>query len=294
MNGRILKGIGGFYYVETNQGIIECKAKGIFRQKKLIPLVGDMVSISVDPNGKGLIEEIEVRKTEFLRPPLANLDQLFLVVSSCEPEPNLLIIDKLLTIAEYKGIQVLIILTKQDLKNDRKLMEIYQHAGYEVIPVVNTLPESGKKLLPRLSGKVTAVTGNTGVGKSSLLNSIMSDLHLETSHISQKLGRGRHTTRHVELYPVEGQTATNIADTPGFSTVELNQYEIILKDQLQYCFKEFEPYLGHCKFTGCSHTTEKGCAVLEALRQGKIEPTRHQNYIQLYEDAKQIKEWEWK
>lgn len=294
LDGLILKGIGGFYYVETADKIVECKAKGIFRQKKLSPLVGDRVSICVDMNGKGLIEEIKPRKNEFLRPPLANLDQLFLVVSSCEPEPNLFVIDKLLTIAEYKGIQSLIVLTKEDLKRDETVAKVYRHAGYQVLSVSNIGTKSGKVLLPYLEGKITALTGNTGVGKSSLLNSMMEGLNLETSHISQKLGRGRHTTRHVELYQVEGKSGTYVADTPGFSTVELNQYDIILKDKLQYCFREFEPFLGKCKFTGCSHTAEKGCAVLEALNRGEIEPSRHQSYVQLYEAAKQIKEWELK
>lgn len=294
MDGLIIKGIGGFYYVETVQGIVECKAKGIFRQKKLSPLAGDRVSIDIDSNGKGLIEEIKPRKNELLRPPLANLDQLFLVVSSCEPEPNLFVIDKLLTIAEYKEIQPLIVLTKEDLKRDERIAEIYRNAGYQVISVSNIGTDNGKALLPYLKGKITALTGNTGVGKSSLLNSMIEGLELETSQISQKLGRGRHTTRHVELYRVEGQPDAYIADTPGFSTVELNQYDIILKDRLQYCFREFEPYLGKCRFTGCSHTAEKGCAVLEALECGKIELSRHQSYVQLYEAAKQIKEWELK
>ncbi len=290
MKGIILKGIGGFYYIKAEDGFVyECKAKGIFRKEKITPLAGDWVKITVDGEKKGVIDEILPRKNEWLRPPLANLDQLVLVVSSCEPVPNLLNLDKLLTVAEYKGIEPLLVITKVDLADVEELKQIYCNAGFTTIFINNLEEGAGKALLPYLEEKVTALTGNSGVGKSSLLNNIFGTSALETSEISQKLGRGRHTTRHVELYPVSGGY---VADTPGFSTIEINKYALIKKEELAECFCEFAPYLGKCRFHDCSHTGEVGCAVKEALEQGEISLSRYQSYCQLYEDAKLIKEWE--
>lgn len=290
MKGIIVKGIGGFYYIKAENGCVyECKAKGIFRKEKIIPLAGDWVKITVDSDEKGVIDEIFPRKNEWLRPPLANLDQLVLVVSSCEPTPNLLNLDKLLTVAEYKEIEPLIVITKVDLAEGEELKRVYRSAGFTAMLINNLEKDTGKMLLPYLEGKVTALTGNSGVGKSSLLNNIFGTSALETSEISQKLGRGRHTTRHVELYPVNGGY---VADTPGFSTIEMNKYVLIKKEELAECFREFAPYLGKCRFHDCSHTGEIGCAVKEALEQGRIPLSRYQSYCQLYEDAKLIKEWE--
>lgn len=292
MEGLIVKAISGFYYVETAQGLAECKAKGIFRKRNVSPLVGDRVIIEVDEDGIGVVSEVLPRKNEFLRPPLANLDQIFLVASTCQPEPNYLVIDKLLAIAEYKEIETKIVVTKQDIQQNPEFCRIYQQAGYTVLEADNTTSDGNKHLLPHFNGKITALTGNTGVGKSSLLNAMFPDLSLETGAISQKLGRGRHTTRHVELFCIDKESY--IADTPGFSTVELNRYDMILKEYLSDCFREFRPFNDKCKFAGCSHTREQGCAVLEAVQNGTIAPSRHQSYSQLYEDAKRIKEWEFK
>ncbi len=290
MIGIILKGIGGFYYVKTEDGLIyECKAKGIFRRENTKPLAGDKVIISCTGELQGVIDEILPRKNEWLRPPLANLDQLVMVVSCCEPLPNLFNLDQLLTAAEAKGIEPLIVVTKIDLSAGEELEEIYRKAGFITVSVNNMQTDSGKVLAPYLQGKITALAGNSGVGKSSLLNNLFGEYRLETSQISQKLGRGRHTTRHVELYPIDGGY---VADTPGFSTIALYQYASIKKEELQHLFREFLPFLGDCRFQDCSHTAESGCTVKHAVEQGEIPLSRYRSYCQLYEEAKLMKEWE--
>ena len=290
--GLIRKALGGFYYVETSDQVIyECRARGLFRKQEISPAVGDQVEIEEDGQGKGVVSRIFSRKNYIIRPPLANLDRLFIVVSVTDPQPNYLIIDKFIAMSEHKGIEPVLIITKCDLKSPEELRRIYEKAGF-LVCTVNNLEESDlSEVKELLRGKICAFTGNTGVGKSSFLNRIEPSLSIKTAHISQKLGRGRHTTRHVELYHL-AELDAYVADTPGFSTVDLARYDIILKDDLQYCFREFESYRDDCRFTGCSHTVEKGCAVLEALHDGKIEPTRHESYKALYEEAKNIKEWE--
>ncbi len=292
MQGILLKGIGGFYYVETDDGIYECKARGAFRKEKISPLAGDQVVFEQTEQGKGLITQILPRKNEWLRPPVANLDQLMLVVSACEPAPNPLIMDKLITLAEYKNIEPLIVFTKIDLADVCALQEVYQKAGYHTLALNNFEHAHVNALKEMLSGKMTMLTGNSGVGKSSLLNNVFTDLNLETSAISQKLGRGRHTTRHVEFYPLD--TGGYVADTPGFSSIEMYQYEVIKKEQLQYCFREFSPYLDKCRFHDCAHVAEKGCAVLQAVAEGEISKQRHESYIEIYNEAKSRKDWELK
>lgn len=292
MQGILLKGIGGFYYVKTTDGIYECKARGAFRKEKVSPLAGDQVVFEPTEQGKGLITQILPRKNEWLRPPVANLDQLMLVVSACEPAPNPLIMDKLITLAEYKGIEPLIVFTKIDLADVCALQGVYQKAGYRTLALNNLETDHVNTLKEMLSGKMTMLTGNSGVGKSSLLNNVFTDLNLETSAISQKLGRGRHTTRHVEFYPLD--TGGYVADTPGFSSIEMYQYEVIKKEQLQYCFREFSPCLDRCKFHDCAHVSEKGCAVLQAVEEGKISKQRHESYIEIYNEAKSRKDWELK
>lgn len=290
-NGFIKKAISGFYYIIAEDVCYECKARGVFRNREQTPLVGDSVSIEIDANGKGIITEVFQRKNAFLRPPLANLDKLFIVVSTCDPSPSLLVIDKLIAVCEYKEIEPIIVITKTDLQASLSLETIYRNAGFRVIALSNLEPNGLGEIREELKGCLSAFAGNTGVGKSSLLNNLFPNLNLETSHTSKKLGRGRHTTRHVELFPIEGQEGY-VADTPGFGSMETERYEIILKENLQFCFREFEPYINKCKFTGCSHTAEKGCSVLSALRAGDIQQSRFDSYVVMYEEAKNIKEWE--
>lgn len=292
INGKLIKGIGGFYYVEAAGSIYECKAKGIFRKNNIIPLAGDNVIISINSNSENRIEEIEKRKNSLIRPPVANLDLLFIVSSIVEPEINTYNIDKLISIAEYKNIEPIIVFTKIDLSdNYRKYVEIYEKAGFIVVCCNNVSGEGADDIRRLLKGKVSAFTGNTGVGKSSLLNCIDSSLLLATNDISKKLGRGRHTTRHTELFKVNGGY---VADTPGFSSIDFEKCERILKDDLFDCFREFEKYFGQCKFSTCSHINEKGCAVCSAVSEGVISESRHNSYVQMYNNVKDIKEWELK
>ena len=294
IQGLIVKALGGFYYVKTTQALFECRARGKFRKIEQTPLVGDEVEISPTEEGKGYVTRILPRRNFLVRPPLANIDSLILVTSIDEPAPNTLVLDKLIAIAEHKEIDPAVVITKADLQKDQAVAfaDIYRGCGFDVFVVSNETGEGVDQVRAYLQGKLSAFCGNSGVGKSSLLNRIDERLQLETAHISQKLGRGRHTTRHVELY--ELPEGGYIADTPGFSSVDLERCEVILKDQLQYCFREFEEYIPQCKFTGCSHTCEKGCAVIRAVKEGKIPISRHENYRALYEDAKNIKEWELK
>ena len=290
MQGRILKATGGFYYVLSDAVLYECRARGLFRKNGVSPLVGDWVEIEETGEEKGYVTRILDRKNSLIRPPLANLDQLFLVVSVADPQPNLLVLDKLIAIAEHKKIEPFLIVTKTDLGEWETLAALYEKAGFQVFCTGLDQDSDLAMLRWSMEGKISAFCGNSGVGKSSLLNRIDSRLDLSTAQISQKLGRGRHTTRHVQLYPVSG--GGYIADTPGFSSMDLERYEVILKEQLQYCFREFGPHLNQCRFTGCSHTKEKGCAVLAAMKEGEIASSRHDSYCTLYEAAKNIKEWE--
>lgn len=292
--GLIKKAISGFYYVISDGELYECKARGVFRNENESPLVGDRVEIEIDETGKGVVTKIGERKNEFRRPPIANIDKLFIVASVRDPRPSLIVIDKLIAVCEYKDIEPIIVITKTDLGEADELMRIYKKAGFKTIPVCNMDEDSDlSEIKAEIKGSVCAFAGNTGVGKSSLINRICPKLSLDTSHISKKLGRGRHTTRHVELF-FSNELSGFVADTPGFGSMDMAQYEIIRKDKLELVFREFEPYLNKCKFTGCSHTIEKGCAVIEALNNGEISKERHESYVALYNEAKQIKEWELK
>ena len=288
--GLILKSVGVLYFVETPCGVIECRARGIFRKENISPCAGDRVKISVEKDGTGVIDEISPRKNCIIRPPMANLDNLVFVVSTCEPSPNYQILDKFIAIAEYKKISSIIAVTKNDLEKMPEISEIYSRIGIKVFEVDYDDESSYLPLYDMLAGKISAFTGNTGAGKSTLLNHIDPSLGLATGEISRKLGRGRHTTRQVELFKLEN--GGYIADTPGFSTFETNKYDIILKDDLKYCFREFAEYEGKCRFPDCAHVKEKGCAVLEAVENGEIARSRHKDYCEMYEEAKQIKEWE--
>lgn len=289
-NGRIIKSIGGLYSVESPLGIIECKARGIFRKKNIFPCVGDNVRIEEVADGKGVIAEIYERKNSLIRPPLANLDYIIFVISTCEPSPNFTMLDKFIAIAAFKDIGSIIAVTKRDLLINEEIAGIYKNSGAEIFEIDYDDPESYMKLYDKISGKICAFTGNTGVGKSTLLNHIDTDVQLKTGEISRKLGRGRHTTRHVELFKLKN--GAYIADTPGFSTFETNKYDIILKDKLAECFHEFDEFSDKCRFPDCAHIKEKGCAVLEAVKSGIIPESRHKSYVEMYEEAKQIKEWE--
>ncbi len=292
--GLIVRALGGFYYVEAADGKeYECRAKGIFRKNGISPVVGDKVKVEIDTQGLCMVSGIMPRKNEILRPPMANLDKLFIVTSICEPLPSTEIIDKLIAISEYKEIEPIIIITKSDLASTDELERIYINAGFTVKTVSNKHFFPTEDIKEILRNSICAFTGNTGVGKSSFLNSLYPELNIKTAQISKKLGRGKHTTRHVQLYKLEDINAY-VADTPGFSTIDVDRYDIILKENLQFCFREFKPYIDKCKFSGCSHTVEKGCAVLEALSEGKIETSRHKSYVALYNNAKNIKEWELK
>lgn len=276
--------------MQTEEKIIECRAKGAFRKDNIKPCVGDMGLVQPTEEGYGYLVGIEPRKNFLVRPPLANIDILVMVISTCSPKPNTLVIDKMIAIAEYKGIEPVLVFTKTDLETADQIITDYTNANFKVFSVSSVTGEGVKEVKEYLKGKISAFCGNSGVGKSTLLNNIDSRISVDTGDISKKLGRGRHTTRHVELFPLEG--GGYIADTPGFSAVELSRFQVILKGELQYCFREFESYIPNCKFTGCSHTKEKGCAVLDALDKGEISKSRHDSYVAMYEDAKNIKEWE--
>ncbi len=291
-NCLITKSIGGLYFVETPDGIFECKARGSFRNKEISPCCGDRVTIEVEKDSNCVITAINKRKNEIIRPPLANLDMLVFVIATCEPRPNLQLLDKFIAIAEYKNIRPLVVFTKTDKADSAQFEEMYNNAGITALSVNNVTGDGCDKVSELLRGKLVAFTGNTGVGKSSLINNIFGNLDLKTNEISKKLGRGKHTTRHVELYKFDDNTY--IADTPGFSSFDTQRYDIILKDKLADCFVEFSQFSSDCKFADCSHTKEKGCAVIEAVNSGKISKSRHESYLMMYEESKTIKEWELK
>ena len=288
-SGVILKGIGGFYYVLSEDMVLECKARGIFRKEKKTPLVGDRVLVSTgDVPEQGMIESILERKNSLIRPPVANLDRLFIVASSVEPNLNLFLIDKMVAIAEDKGIEPVVVFTKTDLRAVKDAEQIYRNAGIRVLSVSPESPGTAE-LLNLLQGCQSAFTGNSGVGKSTLLNRLLPMLQQETGDISKKLGRGRHTTRQVELFAVPG--GGFVADTPGFSSLDIDRCEKRKKENLEFCFREFAPYLTQCKFASCTHRREHGCSVLNAVQRGEIAASRHQSYCALYEEVKDVKEW---
>ncbi|MCI6580933.1 MAG: ribosome small subunit-dependent GTPase A [Oscillospiraceae bacterium] len=284
--GLIVKSIGGLYTVESPDGIYECVPRGIFRKEGKSPCVGDRVNFQDDR----VITEILPRKNHLIRPPLANMDQLIFVVSVCEPSPNLLLLDKFIAIAEYKNIKPIVVLTKVDLDKHEDIFSVYKNAGIDVVVIDYRNGEGIETLKEILGGKISAFTGNSGAGKSTLLNAIDSRFDIRTGEISKKLGRGRHTTRHAQLYRLDN--GGYIADTPGFSTFETNKYDIIKKEELCSCFTEFSEFSDNCRFKDCSHTKEKDCAVIKAVSDGLISESRHSSYCQMYEEAKSIKEWE--
>ena len=289
--GIILKGIGGFYYVDTADGLIECKARGRFRKTVGKPIVGDRVTLEVQPeDGTGYLLDIAPRKNSLIRPAVANLDLVVAVASAAPPVTDPFLIDKVTAIAVHKGIGVLVVINKTDENPGDELFETYQKSGIDVLRVSALTGEGIDDLKDRLRGRVAAFAGNSGVGKSSVLNRIDPQFGAEVGAISDRIGRGKHTTRHVELHPVAG--GGYIADTPGFSSFETEQMDLVLAEDLQYAFPEFEPYIGQCQFTGCAHVKEKGCAVLAAVAAGEIAKSRHESYVKLYESVKDLKQWE--
>ena len=289
--GILIRVTGGFYYVESNGEILECKAKGSFRKSGCSPVAGDRVEVSLKKDGYHSLDKICERKNFLTRPPLANLDLLFIVVSAVKPEPNTLVIDKLTAAAEAINVEPVIVFSKTDISSCDRLVQIYTKAGYRCIVYSDVTKDGVEDVKSLLKGRISAFIGNSGVGKSTLLNNILPDLGLKTAEISDKLGRGRHTTRTVELYKIlDGY----VADTPGFSTVDLMRYSLCMKEELAYCFPEFQDYITDCMFTSCSHTCEKGCAVLEAVKEGAISDSRHKSYLLMYEELKDVKSWQLK
>lgn len=286
MEGIIVKGIGGFYYIKSADEVVyECKARGIFRKEKVVPMIGDRVKIEVK-NGKGSIVEILKRKTALVRPPVANVDTLVIVVAAASPDPNLLLVDKMLVNAHLAGIEPVICINKTDIDMRDDLYDIYSKAGYKVMRTCAQKNVGIDELLEYIKGRVSAFAGLSGVGKSSILGNI-TGMELETGEVSEKIRRGKHTTRHVEL--LELKCGGFVLDTPGFGSLET---EIIKCGELQHYFPEMDKLVGLCKFRGCSHINEPECAVKHALENGDIAKSRYESYKEIYGILKSVKEWE--
>ena len=287
--GRIIRSLSGFYDVQTPEGIVTCRGRGSLRRSGESPLTGDVVEITAE-KGKGMVEKILPRKNSFVRPAVANIDALVVFAANVNPITEPFLIDRVAAIAGDQDVAVYLCINKCDLDPAVDLVKIYRNAGFTVIPASAETGEGVEQLRELIRGKLTAFTGNSGVGKSRMLNRLCPDLQLPTGEVSEKLGRGRHTTRHVELYCLEQDTY--VADTPGFSSFDTDQMEVILKENLQYSFPDFGAYLGCCQFHDCTHRKEPGCAVRKAVEDGLVEKTRYDSYLRLYEKASQIKQWE--
>ena len=289
--GRILRSISGFYDVQTPQGMVTCRGRGSLRKGGDSPLTGDMVEITVE-HGKGMVERILPRRNRFIRPAVANVDALVVFAANVNPVTEPFLIDRVAAIAGDQEVQVILCVNKCDLDPGTDLVRIYQNAGFSVIRASAETGEGVEELRALLQGKLVAFTGNTGVGKSSMLNRLCPQLQLATGEVSEKLGRGRHTTRHVELFRLAEDTY--VADTPGFASFDTEQMDVILKENLQYAFSDFAPFMGQCQFHDCSHRAEPGCRIRQAVEEGKIERSRYDSYLRLYEKSSQIKLWELK
>ena len=289
--GRIVRSLSGFYDVQIPGRVVTCRARGILRKEGNSPLTGDMVEITLE-RGKGMVEKLLPRKNSFVRPAVANVDALVVFAANVNPVTEPFLIDRVAAIAGDQEVPVYLCVNKCDLDPALDLVRIYTNAGFPVICTSAETGEGVEQLRQLLTGKLVAFTGNSGVGKSSILNRLCPELALPTGEVSEKLGRGRHTTRHVELYSLGNDTY--VADTPGFSSFDTDQMDVILKENLQYAFPDFGRYLGQCQFHDCSHRKEPGCAVRAAWEAGDIEKTRYDSYLKLYEKASQIRLWELK
>ncbi len=288
--GRIIRALSGFYYVEDASGdILECRARGRFRKDGLTPLVGDYVSFTREGRG-GTVAELLPRKNSFIRPAVANLDLLVVFAAGVIPVTEPFLIDRICAIAGNQNVPVVICVNKCDLNDGAALFEIYRRAGFQVISTSAETGQGVEELRALLSGKLSAFTGNSGVGKSSILNRLDARLELPTGEVSEKLGRGRHTTRHVEIYRLPDGTC--VADTPGFSSFDTERMDLVLKENLQFSFLDFAPFVGSCQFRDCSHRAEPGCAIRGAVERGEIGQTRYDSYLRLYDKVKDHKPWE--
>ena len=290
MEGTIIKALSGFYYVSSEEQVYECKARGKFRLDGTSPLVGDWVSFAIDTNGKGFIDKVFDRKNSFIRPAVANIDALVFVAANTNPVTDPFLIDRVSVIAEEADCDLIVCINKTDIDPADELYAIYTGAGFETLRTSTVTGEGIPELKAALKGKICAFTGNSGVGKSSILNSIVPEFNIEVAAVSNKLGRGKHTTRHVELYDIGDDTF--IADTPGFASFDIEMMQTIDKRELQHDFRDFKMYIGNCRFNDCAHLKEPGCAVTEALQIGDIMPSRYQSYKRLYELSAQNNFWE--
>ena len=291
MEGMILKALSGFYYVDDGTGTLTaCRGRGKLRHEKLTPLVGDRVSFTPLDNGQGALDAILPRKNEFYRPAVANIDQLVIIAAQATPVTAPFLIDRVIAIAEGRGCESIVCINKCDLAPGEDLARIYEKAGFPTLRVSAETGEGMDRLRELIAGKVSAFTGNSGVGKSSILNALEPGIALKTGGVSEKLGRGRHPPRHVELFRLS--CGGIVADTPGFSSFDVDKMELCRKEELAGRFREFAPYVDQCRFQDCAHVKEKGCAVLAAVKAGEIAKSRHESYVRLYEQAKQIPDWE--
>lgn len=292
--GIIFKALSGFYYVEPEAGggLVECRGRGLLRKLGVTPLVGDRVEYTVDGTGAGTVQNVLERRNSFVRPAVANIDCLVAIAAAVNPITDPFLIDRVAAIAEYNDCDTIVCINKCDINPGDELFDTYTRAGFTTVRASAGTGQGKEELLDVLGSRVAAFTGNSGVGKSSILNMIDPGFGIRVGEVSEKLGRGRHTTRHVELFRLK--SGAIVADTPGFSAFGEDVHEFIPADQLQYAFRDFEPFLGSCLFSDCAHVKDKGCAVLEAVEAGEIPGSRHSSYARMYEQARQVNEWELK
>lgn len=290
--GIIVKALSGFYYVNTSEGLIECRARGRFRTEGTSPLVGDRVQCSLEGNGRGRIDHMEPRKNSFIRPAVANIDALVFVAANTNPVTDPFLIDRVSVIAADAGCELIVCVNKTDIDPADELFSIFSQVGFKCFLTSAETGRGLELLKEALQGKVCAFTGNSGVGKSSLLNCLLPEANIPTAQVSQKLGRGKHTTRHVELYALGNDSY--VVDTPGFASFDIEMMNVISKEDLQYDFIDFAPYIGSCRFNDCAHLKEPGCGIIAAVEKGEISQSRYRSYVRLYELSAQHKSWETK